>query len=68
MSKPAFRDVERLFHELLALPASQRADALDTACGGDAELRVSVEEMLRHADDQTDSFLHSPAAHAADQL
>jgi serine/threonine-protein kinase len=68
MSKPAIQDVERVFHELLALPASQRADALDTACGGDAELRLTVEEMLRHADDETDSFLPSPVAHAADQL
>ena len=55
MSKPAIQDVERVFHQLLALPASQRADALDTACGGDTDLRVTVEEMLRHADDETDS-------------
>jgi serine/threonine protein kinase len=68
MSKPAFRDVERLFHDLLALPASQRAAALDTACGGDTDLRMTVAEMLRHADDETDNFLHSPAAQAADQL
>jgi hypothetical protein len=68
MSKPRFGEVERLFHELLALPASQRAHALDTACGGDAELRLTVEELLRHADDQADTFLASPAAHAAARL
>jgi hypothetical protein len=68
MGKPAFHDVERLFHELLALPPSQRAAALDTACAGDADLRMTVEELLRHADDPTDGFLASPAAHAAARL
>ena len=68
MGKPALRDVERLFHELLALPAPQRAAFLDTACAGDTELRITVEELLRHADEPTDRFLVSPAAHAAAQL
>jgi serine/threonine protein kinase len=68
MGKPAFRDVERLFHEALALPASQRAAFLDTTCAGDAELRKTVEELLRHADDPTDRILASPAAQAAAQL
>ena len=68
MGKPAFRDIERLFHESLALPALRRAAFLDAACGGDAELRAAVEELLRHADDQTDTFLVSPVEHATAQL
>ena len=67
MGKPAFQDVERLFHEVLALPPSQRAASLDTACAGDAELRMTVEELLRHADDQTDTFLVSPVEHPTAQ-
>jgi WD40 repeat protein len=68
MSKPPFREVERLFHEALALPAGQRPAFLETACAGDADLRAAVEELLRHDDDRTESFLASPVAHAADQL
>src|SRR5262249_39519468 len=63
-----FRVVERLFHESLALPGPQRADFLDTACAGDADLRATVEELLRHADDPTDCFLASPVAHTVAQL
>src|SRR5262245_33978002 len=68
MGKPAFRDVERLFHELLALPAPQRGAFLETACAGDAELRTAVEGLLRHADEPTDSLLAGPAAPAAARL
>src|SRR5262245_43752759 len=68
MGKPAFRDVERLFHELLAVSPPQRAAFLDTVCAGDAELRATVEELLRHADDQTDGFLASPVEHATARL
>jgi hypothetical protein len=68
MGKPPFQEVERLFNEALALPESQRAAFLDTICAGDAELRLTVAELLQHADDQTVGFLASPAAHAAAQL
>jgi hypothetical protein len=68
MGKPAFRDIERLFHESLALPAPQRAAFLDAACEGDVELRAAVEELLRHDDDQTDTFLVSPVEHATARL
>ena len=68
MSKPPFREVERLFNAALSLPVLERAFFLDTACAGDAELRMTVEELLRNADDSTDSFLASPAAHAAARL
>src|SRR4051794_15482919 len=68
MGKPAFRDIERLFHESLAVPASQRAAFLDTACAGDAALRAAVGELLRHADDQKDTFLTSPVERATAQV
>ena len=68
MGKPAFRDIERLFHESLAVPPSQRAAFLDAACAGDAALRAAVEELLRHADDQTDTFLASPVEYATAQV
>src|SRR5262245_33163439 len=68
MGKPPFREAERLFHEVLALPAPQRAAFLDTACAGDAGLRATREELLRPRDGPTDRFPARPAADAAAQV
>lgn len=70
MPKPAFDRVERLFHEAVELSPERRAAFLDSACKGDRELRVAVEELLKHdqAITETDSFLISPVEYKAAQL
>src|SRR5260370_2853109 len=67
MAKPAFKLIEKLFHEAAAQPAATRSAFLDEACAGDADLRAAVEDLLRHAslDDQT---LAGPIASAAAHL
>jgi WD40 repeat protein/tRNA A-37 threonylcarbamoyl transferase component Bud32 len=62
--------VEKLFHEALAVPSGQRPAFLDTACAGDEDLRLAVEELLQHAaeDEASDKFLVSPLAQAVAQL
>ncbi len=53
-------DEEAIFTEAAAKPSPrERADFLDKACGGDAELRARVEVLLS-ADAQAGSFLESP--------
>jgi WD40 repeat protein len=70
MTTPAFKDLERLFHEAVALPADQRPTFLDDMCVGNTDLRAAVEELLRHdgATDEADTFLSSPVAPAAAHL
>jgi eukaryotic-like serine/threonine-protein kinase len=59
MSADPDRDVT-VFTEALQLPASQRAAYLDSACGGDAELRQRVEALLKGHDEVGDFLEHSP--------
>ena len=39
MAKPAFKLIEKVFHEAFALPPEKRTAFLDEACAGDADLR-----------------------------
>ena len=50
-----------VFSAARRLPAGGRAAYLDEACGGDADLRRRVEELLE-ASDETGGFLEVPAA------
>ena len=50
---------ESLFHEAMAKPVGERAAFLDTACGGDPELRRRLEVLLQ-AHDQPGRFLDQP--------
>jgi len=70
MAAPVWKQVEKLFHEVLALDPSRRSGFLDTECAGDAALRAAVEDLLRHDNTAsfTDTFLASPVAEAAGQL
>jgi serine/threonine protein kinase/WD40 repeat protein len=70
MGRPSLQQVEKLFHEVAALPPEQRPAYLNAACAGDRELRAAVEELLRHdaAADLTDSFLISPFRRVASKL
>jgi serine/threonine protein kinase/WD40 repeat protein len=70
MPRPAFKRVEELFHQAVALGPAERPGFLETACAGDAALRAAVEELLEHDEEgkHTDSFLVSPLARAAEAL
>ena len=46
MFQPSEREIE-VFHVALELPAAQRNEYLDQACGGDAALRQRIEELLK---------------------
>jgi WD40 repeat protein len=52
--------LERVFLSAVERPPSERAAYLDRECGGDAELRLSVEQLLA-AHDASGSFLDPPA-------
>jgi serine/threonine protein kinase/WD40 repeat protein len=67
VAKAAFKRVEELFHQAVALPPTERPTFLDDACAGDTELRTAVEDLLRHDDvgKDTAGFLGSPLADVA---
>lgn len=44
-----FHKVEAVFHQILALPHAQRAEALESACMGRPDMRREVESLLAHA-------------------
>ncbi len=58
MPSPSDRD-EKIFADALALPAGERLGFLNSACGGDAELRQRIEGLLA-ASDAADGFMESP--------
>lgn len=53
---------ETLFHELLELPAAERAARLTAACGGDAELAAEVRALLAAAERVPPEFMQAPSA------
>ncbi len=53
-------EIERIFHEALERPESERAAFLEKACAGDADLRREVESLIQAGDDSD-----SPAASGA---
>jgi hypothetical protein len=46
MDVEIWRQVEKLFHEALSVPAVERDAWLDAACKGDGSLREQVQGML----------------------
>jgi serine/threonine-protein kinase len=59
MNPQHWLDVERLFHEALALPPQRRPQFLTDSCGGDVALRHDVQSLLDESSD--DEFLETPA-------
>lgn len=47
MDREAWERIERAFEQVVDLPADERAEALDAACGTDERLRARVERLLR---------------------
>jgi Tol biopolymer transport system component len=59
MNPQHWLDVERLFHEAVALPPQRRSEFLDDSCAGNDALRRDVQSLLdEHSDDD---FLETPA-------
>jgi eukaryotic-like serine/threonine-protein kinase len=56
---------EQLFHDALDLPAEQREEFVDAACGEDREMSARVKRLLG-ANASPDSFLNKPVAELAD--
>lgn len=67
MSSARWSEVSELFERIVALPAAERAAALDAACGGDADLLARVEAMLG-ADASLPPLLDASPADLADAL
>src|SRR5687768_3250382 len=60
MTPEQWRQIERIFHSAVQLPASQRDGYLDNACALDAELRREVESLIA-ADNSASGFLNAPS-------
>jgi len=56
--------IEELYHAALKLDANQRADFLEAACNGDADLRREVGSLLA-SDQQAERFLEFPVLEVA---
>jgi serine/threonine-protein kinase len=68
MTPERWQRVKELFDSALELEAEERRVFLNQRCAGDDELRREVESLLE-SDDDTDSFMESPAVEdAADTL
>src|SRR5580698_8439513 len=60
MSAHAWKEVEELLHQAMALAPEQRPAFFDAACGSDADLRAELNSLLLVGDDLSDEFLDSP--------
>jgi serine/threonine protein kinase/Tol biopolymer transport system component len=63
MDRERWQQIDLIFETALARPADERAQFLDEACAGDAELRAQVESLIAH--EQAEGFLEGPAFHDA---
>ncbi len=59
MNKSRLEQVEEIYQTVLDGPDAARANALDRACGDDADLRRDVEALLRYEDGSA-RFIDSP--------
>jgi Tol biopolymer transport system component len=62
MNRQHWLDVERLFHDALALPPERRLQFLDDSCRGNDALKRDVQSLLDESD--PDDFLETPALDA----
>jgi serine/threonine protein kinase len=62
MNPQHWLDVERLFHEALALPPQRRTAFLDDSCAGNDTLKRDVQSLLDES--SADDFLEQPALDA----
>ena len=67
MNPELWRRVEELCHRVLEQDECRRAEFLQSACGGDDELRREVESLLAH-EKKAEHFIESPALEVAGKL
>src|SRR5215831_17110715 len=61
MEGDRWRQVDKIFHDLIEQTPEQRASFLDRLCADDPSLRKEVEDLIQ-AYERSGSFLDSPAA------
>ena len=66
MQPERWRRIEELFHSALKVEENRRVAFLEESCAGDADLRLKVESLLAHHQEEG-SFLDSPALELAVQ-
>ena len=66
MTPETWRRVKDILNDALELPASARAAFLDSACGGDAEVRAEVASLLA-SHEEAGEFIEPPAPAAPQQ-
>src|SRR4029453_17069939 len=59
MTPERWQQIDHLFHSILELPLSERADFLRHACGDDEFLRSEVESLIE-SHEQSDGFITAP--------
>ena len=64
MTPERWRQVEDVYHAVMARPAGERAGVVAELCGADEVLRHEVESLLAHAGEAS-AFLETPAFAAA---
>ena len=64
MTPERWRQVEDVYHAVMARPAGERAGVVAELCGADEVLRREVESLLAHAGDAS-AFLETPVFAAA---
>ena len=67
MKAERLQQVSPIFHQVVELPAEERAAFLASACKGDATLREDVESLLS-AHERAGSFIEAPAYERAAEL
>jgi serine/threonine protein kinase len=67
MKPEVWRRVEELCQQALELGEGQRAEFLQSACGGDGELRHDVESLLAH-EKKAEHFIETPAMEVAGKI
>lgn len=60
MASDQWEQLQQIFLEATALPASERPEFLDEACGDNAELRAEVEKLLAEDDEAGSSEILKP--------
>src|SRR5215469_14262568 len=60
MQGERWRQVDKIFHDLIDQTPEQRASFLERVCGSDVSLKEEVEQLIR-AYERSGSFLDSPA-------
>jgi tetratricopeptide (TPR) repeat protein/tRNA A-37 threonylcarbamoyl transferase component Bud32 len=62
-----FQKVEELYYQALSKPEGERAQFLESACGGDSELLREVQDLLAHYQ-KASEFMASPALDVAARM